>query len=114
MAIISLSGRAGAGKDEVARIIQKLTTPKPFRNVQDEFGRDQRELVGGKFVDVLEPTKSPWEVKKWAGVLKHIVSLLLSVPLNKMEDQEFKGKTLRQLADEGYITESTLQQLIDG
>jgi hypothetical protein len=60
MAIISLSGRIGSGKDTAASIIQKLT---PYYN---------------------------WENKKWAGKLKLIASVLTGIPVEKFEDQEFK------------------------
>jgi hypothetical protein len=60
MAIISISGKIGSGKDTVADMIQNI-------------------------YPVYE-----WEVRKFAGKLKQIASLILNVPVEKFEDQEFK------------------------
>lgn len=65
--IIGVSGRIGSGKDLVGSIIQNLTA-------KERYG-------------YLENT---WEVKKWAGKLKTIASLLTGIPTYKFEDQEFK------------------------
>jgi hypothetical protein len=61
MAIISISGKIGSGKDTVAEMIQNLypDTPK-------------------------------WEIRKFADKLKQISSLILNIPVEKFEDQEFK------------------------
>jgi hypothetical protein len=58
--IISVSGKIGSGKDTVAKIIQDAT---PYYN---------------------------WEVKKFAGKLKYVATLLSGIPMEKWEDQEFK------------------------
>jgi len=58
--IISISGKICSGKDTVAAIIQEL---QPEMN---------------------------WEVKKFAGKLKTIASMLSNTPIEKFEDQEFK------------------------
>lgn len=62
--IISVSGKIGSGKDTVAAIIMELANDKQ------------------------------WEVKKWAGKLKEIASLLTGIPKEKFEDQEFKKTIL--------------------
>ena len=70
--IIGLSGYAKSGKDTVAEIIQDLTkSPAP----------------GLHFVNT-------WEVKKFAGKLKEIASLLTGVPVEMFEDQEFKKQEM--------------------
>jgi hypothetical protein len=58
--IISVSGKMGSGKDSIAKIIQEL---------QPEMG---------------------WEIKKWAGKLKQVATMLTGIPIEKWEDQEFK------------------------
>lgn len=58
--IISVSGIIGSGKDTAASIIQQLT---PYHN---------------------------WEVKKFAGKLKQVASMLTGIPTEMFEDQEFK------------------------
>ena len=62
--IISISGKMGSGKDTIAEIIKQVTA-----------GTD-------------------WEVKKFAGKLKEIASLLTSIPIEKFEDQQFKQTSL--------------------
>jgi len=64
MAIISISGKIGSGKDTVASIIMELANDRQ------------------------------WEVKKWAGKLKEVASLLTGIPKEKFEDQEFKKTNL--------------------
>jgi hypothetical protein len=63
MSIIGISGRIGSGKDTVGEIIKKLCVT----NEGPEF-----------------------EIKKFAGKLKKIASLLTGVDVEKFEDQEFK------------------------
>ena len=61
--IIGINGKIGSGKDTVGEIIQKLCAT----NNGPEF-----------------------EIKKFAGKLKQIASLLTGIPVEKFEDQEFK------------------------
>ena len=65
--IIGVSGRIGSGKDTVGEIIQKLCLTNN----------------GPKF-----------EIKKYAGKLKQIASLLTGIPVEDFEDQEFKKSYL--------------------
>lgn len=81
MAIIGVSGYSGSGKDTVGKIIQKLCP------------------------------KSNWQIKKFAGKLKEIASLLTGIPALKFEDQEFKKKTFKQLVEEGYVSQELLNTL---
>jgi len=60
MAIISVTGKIGSGKDTIASLVQTL---HPAGN---------------------------WQVKKFAGKLKTIAELLTGVPKIHFEDQEFK------------------------
>jgi hypothetical protein len=62
--IIGINGYSGSGKDAVGLIIQKLC---PDQN---------------------------WEIKKWAGKLKKVATILTGIPEEKFEDQEYKKKTL--------------------
>ena len=64
MAIISISGIIGSGKDTAASIIQELT---PYHN---------------------------WQIKKFAGKLKQIASILTNIPVDSFEDQDFKRTIL--------------------
>lgn len=65
--IIGISGRIGSGKDTVGEIIQKLC----LTNEGPEF-----------------------EIKKFAGKLKQMASLLTGIPVEDFEDQEIKNSIL--------------------
>ena len=80
MSIISLSGRAGVGKDEAASIIQKLTTPP-------------RAIPKDNYKIYCQPT-SPWIVKKWAGPLRKVSAILLNMDEKYLYTREFKENTL--------------------
>lgn len=62
--IISISGKIGSGKDTVADIIKSAT---PYYD---------------------------WKVKKFAGKLKEVASLITGIPTEAFEDQEFKKTNL--------------------
>jgi hypothetical protein len=76
--IIGINGKIGSGKDTVGKIIQHLTSDWADEEFQD--------------TDMLD-VRSDWKIKKFAGKLKTIASLLTGIPVEKFEDQEFK-KTL--------------------
>ena len=67
--IIGIAGRLGSGKDTVGEVVQKLC----LTNNGVEF-----------------------EIKKFAGKLKTIASLVTGVPVEKFEDQEFKQKYMSE------------------
>lgn len=96
MALIGISGYAGSGKDTVGLIIQWLTaldkypeyTPSDFRDyIAQHKGKDRPllhyEQGPGAFY-------TPFEIKKWAGKLKVIASILTGIVMDQFEDQEFK------------------------
>ena len=62
--IISISGKIGSGKDTIAEIIKE------------------------------KMPEAGWEVKKFAGKLKEVATLLTSIPVDKFEDQTFKQTLL--------------------
>ena len=83
--IIGINGYAGSGKDTVGTIIQYLQadTNIPLKGVLNKPPHHIWWLE----------ERSGWEIKKWAGKLKDIASLLTGIPVESFEDQEFK-KTL--------------------
>lgn len=83
MAIIGIFGYAGSGKDTVGKMIQDLTSPDI-----PEYGRFDK----GQWLPM--KGSSPWTIKKWAGKLKVVASLLTGIPVHKFEDQEFKKTNL--------------------
>lgn len=87
--IIGVNGYAGSGKDTIGRLIQiACCTELPDGQGIDDLleNYDQHEWW-------LEE-QSGWEIKKWAGKLKQISSLLTGIPVEKFEDQEFKKTNL--------------------
>jgi len=86
MAIISISGYAGAGKNLVGDIIKYLTSEASVsgRSFDIFQKRNSRPDAYGDWYD------SPWECKSWAYKLKLICSTLTGIPVEKFEDQEFK------------------------
>lgn len=82
--IVGINGKIGAGKDTVGSIIQYLTAEDTG---QFCLGRIQ----SGKSIEGHH--NSTFQIKKFAGKLKQIGSMLTGIPVEKFEDQEFK-KTL--------------------
>lgn len=83
--LIGLSGYIGAGKDEVAKMVQFFTRMSPSKR---DFGVYQ----GGTWQLHMEhPT---WEIKKFAGKLKQIVSLLTGIPVADLEKESVKASEL--------------------
>ena len=84
--IIGINGYAGSGKDTVGTIIQYLQadTNIPLKGVLNKTPHHIWWLED----------RSGWEIKKWAGKLKDIASLLTGIPVESFEDQEFKTTLL--------------------
>lgn len=83
--LIAISGKIGSGKDTVAAIIQFLTA-------QDRSAVCEDLLKNGRSINGHHNSK--YEIKKFAGKLKTIASLLTGIPVEKFEDQEFKKEYL--------------------
>lgn len=95
--IIGINGKIGSGKDTVGKIIQYLQCHNTGEiTIQDVMSNPEHEWW-------LEE-QSKFEIKKFAGKLKQIASLLTGIDVEKFEDQEFK-KT--NLSDEwSYLQQS--------
>ena len=87
MAIISISGYSGTGKDVVGKLIQ-YNMSRGSRIPIEELISDYRDHEWW-----LEE-ESGWEIKKWAGKLKYIASIITGIPIEKFEDQQFKKTNL--------------------
>lgn len=85
--LIGINGYAGSGKDTVGKIIQYLLSA--FNGV------DLKKILDNyiEYEWMLEE-QSEWEIKKFAGKLKQVASLLTGIPIEKFEDQEFKKEKL--------------------
>ena len=97
--IIGISGKIGSGKDTVGKIIQWLIDQdgqafignKPFgepNTIKDcvEF------IISGD--NLKYPDETSWQIKKFAGKLKEIVSILTGIPVEDLEKQEVKDRVL--------------------
>ena len=86
MAIISVSGPKGGGKDTVGKIIQSLISahkyPKGIVDVHESVLRATENNTA--------LSSSGWHIKGFATALKKVASILTGVPIEKWEDQEFK------------------------
>lgn len=109
MAIISLSGRLGSGKDTVGLIIQYLTLGLEKTDIDfKEFYRRYPTLPNIR-------AKNPFEIKKFADKIKDIICLLINCTREELEDQQFKNKPLsEQWQTEGkpVMTPRLMLQLI--
>ena len=89
--ILALSGKSGSGKDIVGKIIQYLIDKNKggysHPDSQDDFESYCKNFKQ-KYCD--------WEIKKYAGKVKEIASLLTGIPIEKFEDQEFKKTNLEK------------------
>lgn len=82
--IIGINGKIGSGKDTVGKIIQWLTKPE----------LDGQYIGFQTYDDATLERLSPFKIKKFAGKLKQIASLLTGIDVEKFEDQEFKKTNL--------------------
>lgn len=86
--LIGISGKIGCGKDTVATIIQYLTLEK------EVFSLTNKNILADMSYNGYVASKSRYKVKKFAGKLKDIASILTGIPVEKFEDQEFKKEDL--------------------
>ena len=90
--IIGINGKIGVGKDLVGSIIQYLTSESG--NPKSSKHRSYEEFLskggGSNLRNFDQHYVSDWEVKKFAGKLKTIASLLTGIDVKKFENQEFK------------------------
>jgi hypothetical protein len=78
--IIGVNGKIGSGKDTIGKIIQCLMNHPKITN-KDLIWMMENNVVA---------EYSKCEIKKFAGKLKQIGSILSGVPVEMFEDQEFK------------------------
>jgi hypothetical protein len=104
--IIGVSGKIGSGKDTVGQIIQYLTTSAEALRVNPVYNQGfEYTLQYSKMKEGFPVHNSTWEIKKFAGKLKQIASMLTGATLEQLEDQDFKkleigpdwGMTYREL-----------------
>jgi hypothetical protein len=86
--IIGINGYSGSGKDTLGVLIQYINCfnvgEVSIEDILNDYTSHQWWLE----------EQSGWEIKKYAGKLKTIGSLLTGIPVEKFEDQEFKKTRL--------------------
>jgi hypothetical protein len=103
--IIATSGRIGSGKDTVGLIIQYLDWYKAANSQGLSTNMSFEEWLKIKTASFPFNHKH-WEIKKFAGKLKQITSILTGATLEQLEDQDFKK------LDIGPDWEMTYRQLL--
>lgn len=95
--IIGISGKIGSGKDTVGKITQYLIYYK--RITSDK--RSSAYYPTDVFLDELNAkpdldltNESGWQIKKFAGKVKEICSILTGIPVADFEKQEVKDRVL--------------------
>jgi hypothetical protein len=78
--LIGINGKIGSGKDTIGKIIQCLMNHPKITN-KDLIWMMENNIVA---------EDSKCKIKKFAGKLKQIGSILTGVPVEMFEDQEFK------------------------
>lgn len=100
MAVIAISGYSGSGKDLVGRMIQTLMCPNVFGMSDGHILQIIKDYDTQQWW--IEET-SKWEIKKFAGKLKEVASMLTGIPLQRFEDQDFKRTHLDPQWDQLHI-----------
>jgi len=103
MAIISLSGKCGAGKDTAGKIIQylvwkqtleKLYLPKTLELTKGQSLKTWVETEHIEGWGDINGRHSGWQIKKWADPLRKIAAILLGMNEEYLYTTEFKESIL--------------------
>lgn len=89
MAIIGISGKIGSGKDTVGMIIQTHMAKQSWPDLQVKKVLEYPKEYGAAISAI-----STYKIKKFAGKLKQVASMLTRIPIENFENQEFKETSL--------------------
>lgn len=106
--IIAVNGYIGSGKDTVGKMIQYLLCDNTGDITLQEMLDDYRDH------EWWLQEQSGWEIRKFAGKLKRIASILTGIPMEKFEDQEFKLTNLPEEWNIDRIYESSAPWIVEG
>lgn len=95
MAIISINGRIGSGKDTIAKLIQR----QEFVSLAESGKISPQSVPNLHQIDTHSFSGSRWENKKFAEKLKQMLSMLTGIRREKFEDQDFKANYVINLLD---------------
>jgi len=104
--LIGINGKINSGKDTVGKIIQYLDWYKAANSQGLYTNMSFEEWLKIKTASFPFNHKH-WEIKKFAGKLKLIASILTGATLEQLEDQDFKK---REMSPEWGITYRELLQ----
>jgi len=89
--ILAIHGKASSGKDTVGSIIQYLIKKKEIglsKKIKDN------EYDFNDYLKSEHSKSSSWKIKKFAGKLKEIASILLGIPVEQFELEYIKNQLL--------------------
>lgn len=109
MALISISGRKGSGKDLVGRIIQMSTANYTVHEIHNIL--TDKECKDCDLLPFSDETN--WQIKKFANPLKDMVCILLNCTREQLEDRHLKTLSLQELANMGVISKEFVNSLND-
>ena len=87
--IIGISGRISSGKDTVGNIVQYIVAKHESGYTFPDTEQDFKSFLKNDHV-----SRSNWQIKKFAGKVKEICSILTGIPVADFEKQEVKDRTL--------------------
>lgn len=91
MAIIGISGKIGAGKDTIGKIIQYLTNCKQN---DSRIGTLEHFNLFCNLTTYGQEWNKDWQIKKFAYKLKQCVSIITGIPVEDLEKEEVKNRLL--------------------
>ncbi|HOO68370.1 MAG TPA: hypothetical protein PLC53_03285 [Bacilli bacterium] len=89
--IIGISGKIGAGKDTVGKIIQYLTNCKQN---DSRIGTLEHFNLFCNLTTYGQEWNKDWQIKKFAYKLKQCVSIITGIPIEDLEKEEVKNRLL--------------------
>lgn len=92
--LIGISGHIGSGKDTVAKMIQWLTVDHRDRPDLNTIDAKMKLALQYCTKDIPLNNRATWGIKKFAGKLKQICSLLTGIPVADFELQSVKDSYL--------------------
>jgi ABC-type oligopeptide transport system ATPase subunit len=121
--VIGISGKLGSGKDTVGIIIQHLICESKgiivhdYQRLKEAQGKESYTLIEYlQYIPQALKLQSTWEIKKMAGKLKEIASVILGVPVEKFEDRAFKESYLSEewnyVDKSGFKKQMTVRQFL--
>lgn len=91
--IIGISGKIGSGKDTLGSMIQYLDSHS-LKSYEEWIKPKMHKGYDIGDLSMYQDEHFGWKIKKFAGKLKEIASLMTGIPTEKFESQDFKKTNL--------------------